>query len=324
MLGGVDVGDRAPARHGGHAVAEQVAPGDQDPRRARPADQLVRRDEDGVLRVQTGLGGRSVGPRAVRRHLDVHVGRGRREVPEGERAVAVQEDRDRPGVREDPGHVRRRREAPDLQRPVGVAEQLGLQAGKVDPPVRVLGDRDDVGDRLPPGQLVAVVLVGADEHDGSLGGRDPACQVVALVELRRQAQPQHVDEAVDGAGRAGAHEEDDMRIGGPDGSRDDPPGLGPEARGLEAGPRGLGVRVRVERQDGVPQVLLDEVEAPSRGGVVGVRHPAHPERPAHGLVIADDRAANRLDQGGRVHREIVAPATCRWSSAPSTGSVPAA
>ena len=41
--------------------------------------------------------------------------------------------------------------------------------GEVDVAVGVLADRDDVGDRLAPGQLVGVVLVRPDEHDRPLG-----------------------------------------------------------------------------------------------------------------------------------------------------------
>ena len=44
------------------------------------------------------------------------------------------------------------------------ASQLGL----VDVAVGVLGDRHHVGDRLAPGQLVGVVLEGADEDDRPL------------------------------------------------------------------------------------------------------------------------------------------------------------
>ena len=74
-----------------------------------------------------------------------------------------------------------------------VADELGLEVGEVDPPVGVLADRDDVGARLPPRQLVGVVLVGADEHDRPRG-----------VEVE---QP---DELVDRARRAGAAEDDDV------------------------------------------------------------------------------------------------------------------
>ena len=68
VLGRVDVGDGAAAGHRGDAVAEEVAAGDQDAGRAGSADELVGRDEDGVLRVEGGVvgggGSRPVPPSA--------------------------------------------------------------------------------------------------------------------------------------------------------------------------------------------------------------------------------------------------------------------
>ena len=49
MLLGVDVGDGAAADDGGHAVREQLAPDGEHARRAGAADELVRRQHDGVL-----------------------------------------------------------------------------------------------------------------------------------------------------------------------------------------------------------------------------------------------------------------------------------
>ena len=79
----------------------------------------------------------------------------------------------------------------------GVLDERALETGQVDPPVRVLADRDDVGDGLTPGQLVAVVLVGADEDDRSLVGRDVRAQRVAVVEVGRDPELEDVDELVD-------------------------------------------------------------------------------------------------------------------------------
>ena len=86
----------------------------------------------------------------------------------------------------------------------------------------------------------------------------------------------------------------------PDRVPDDPPRLGPEARRLEARARRLGVRVGVERQDRVAQVVLDERQAAAGGGVVGVGDAADAERARHRLVVADDRGADQLDEAGRV------------------------
>ena len=46
--------------------------------------------------------------------------------------------------------------------------QLVLEVLEIDAAVGVLTDRDDVGDRLSPWELVRVVLVRADEDDGAL------------------------------------------------------------------------------------------------------------------------------------------------------------
>ena len=97
-----------------------------------------------------------------------------------------------------PGHVARGAEAADAERPVRVPCQLGGQVRLVDVPVGVLVDDHDVGDRLAPRQLVAVMLERADEHDRPLVGGDLRAQSVTLVELGREAQAEHRDELVDG------------------------------------------------------------------------------------------------------------------------------
>ena len=48
VLRGVDVGDRAAARHRGDTIPEERPPGDQEPGRPGSADELVGRDEDRV------------------------------------------------------------------------------------------------------------------------------------------------------------------------------------------------------------------------------------------------------------------------------------
>ena len=220
MLGRVDVGDGPAAGHARDPVAEQLAPRDEDTRRPWAADELVGRDEDRVLvRERVGLA------RRERAHLDRDVRRGGREVPERQRAMAVEQDRDRADVAQDAGHVRGCRERADLQRPVDVLDERGLEPGEVDPAVVVLGDDDDVGQRLAPGQLVAVVLVGPDEHDRALGRRDRGAQVVPVVEVGRQPDLEAVDELVDRAGGPRAGEQDDV-VGSvrADGVSDDPRG----------------------------------------------------------------------------------------------------
>ena len=101
------------------------------------------------------------------------------------------------------------RERADLQRPLGVLLQLLGELLLVDPTVGVLVDGDDVGDGLAPGDLVGVVLVGAEEHHRALGRRDVRGQVVLVVEGRRDPQAEHADQLGDRAGAARAGEEHD-------------------------------------------------------------------------------------------------------------------
>ena len=178
----------------GHAVAEQLAPRDEHAGRAGAADELVRREHDRVLVVELG-----VRPGPMRLHLDLDVRPGGGEVPERERAVAVEQHGDRAGVGQDAGHVRRRRERPDPQaRSRGVSTSARSRPRQVDAPVRVLADRDHVGDGLAPRQLVAVVLVRPDEDQRSLVERDVRAQARSGRRGRRGcAEFEDVDELVD-------------------------------------------------------------------------------------------------------------------------------
>ncbi len=234
--------------------------------------------------------------------------------------MAMQQDRDRPRVAEDAGDVRRGRERPDPERSIGVVEQLGLETRQVDPAVRVLRDRDDVGDRLAPRQLVAVVLVRPDEDDRPFRRRDPVEEVIAIVELGGQPEVQDVEEPVDRSGRARPAEDHRVGRSAADASPDELPGLFAEPRRLEPGPRRLGVGVRVERQDRVADVVLDEREGASRGGVVGVRDAAWTERPGDGLIVADDGVSDRGDERLGIRR----PKAGRGVRFGHAGIVPAA
>ena len=292
MLGRVDIGDGATARDARDAVPEQLAAGDEDTRRPRPADELVGRDEDRVLIGQrVGL---AVGERA---HRHRHVRGGRRVVPERQRAVPVKQDGDRADIAQDTGDVRCGGERSDLQRPIGMRGERDLKRRHVDAAVVILRDDDNIGQRFAPRQLVAVVLVRPDEDDRPLRRRDRRAEVVAIVEVGRQADLQAVDEFVDGAGGPGAREQDDVVRGiGAHGVADDPPGVLAEAGRLEAGPRRFRVRVPVERQNRLADEVLDEGQRAAGRGVVGVRHPTEPERPDDRLVVADDPHPDGLDE----------------------------
>ena len=141
---------------------------------------------------------------------------------------------------------------------------------------------------------------GPTKTTGRSGGGDLGAQPVAVVQFGRDAQAQHRHELVDRGGRAGAGEDD--RVAGARAHRrpDDLAGLLAEAGRLESGTRRFRVRVRVERQDRFADVVLDEGQGAAGRRVVGVRDPACPERSGDRLIVADDRSADRLDEGRRV------------------------
>ena len=235
--------------------------------------------------------------------------------------MLVEEPRDGERVGHDAGHVRRGREAADPERPVRVALQLLGQLGEVRVAVPVLPDRDHVRDRLPPRQLVAVVLVGPDEHDRPLVRRDPRAEIPAVVEVRRETQPEDVNQAVDG-GR-GPRPAEDHRVPrrvAAHALEDETSCLLAEPGRLEAGAGALGVRVRVQRQHRVPDVVLEERQAAPRGRVVRVGHAPDAVRPGDRLVVADDRGADEVDQGvgpGHVHQ-----ASSLWDAGSGAGLDP--
>ena len=114
VLERVHVRDGAAADDIRNGVGEDATAHHQHARRARAADELVRREEHRV--------------EPASRHVDVDVRRGGGEVPERERAVIVQQLGDSHGVGDDAGDVARGAERADLERPVGVAARA-LRAG---------------------------------------------------------------------------------------------------------------------------------------------------------------------------------------------------
>ncbi len=189
-------------------------------------------------------------------------------------------------------------------------QELGVQCGEVDVAVPILGDDDDVCDRLAPGQLVRVMLEGADEDHGSLLRRDVGGQRVAVVEGRRDPQAEDADQLVDRAGRAGAAEDDAGLVRAADGLVNDLPRIVAQAARLQAGARRLGVRVRIARQHLVADQVLDEPEGAPARRVVRIRDPAGAERPPHHLVVPDHRLPDALQEravGRWAHSLSVAP-----------------
>ncbi len=259
------------------------------PRGRRTADELVWRDEYRVL----------VGQRASRVggvHVDIDVGRRGGKVPEAERSVLVEERGDRRGVGHDAGDVRCRRERADLQRSVRVLLELDAQVVAVHSPVGVLPDHHHVGDRLPPRNLVGMVLIRTHEHDRPLSWRYVLGQRVQVIEHRRHPQPEDADQLGDGPGAARPREDDHAVVSTTDCGVDDLPRLLAQPRGLQTGAARLRVGVGIARQHLVADEVLDEAERPPRRGVVGVGHPSPAVRRLHHVVVTDHGVADQPQQ----------------------------
>ncbi len=170
----------------------------------------------------------------------------------------MEEVGDRTRVRDDPGDVRRGGEASDLQRTIRVFLEPAFEVDDVDVAVGVLGDADHVRDRFPPRQFVGVVLEGPDEHDRSLRGRDVVRQVVAVLEGARDAEAEHVHEVVDRPGGTRPGEDDRVRVVGVDAGADQLACLLAEPGCLQTGAGRLRVRVGVQGEHDVADVVLDE------------------------------------------------------------------
>ena len=79
-------------------------------------------------------------------HVDCHIGRGGGEVPERQSPVVVEKTSNHVRVRDDAGHVRGCREAPDLEGPVGVAVSSSRRWARSMCPSASSRDADNVGD----------------------------------------------------------------------------------------------------------------------------------------------------------------------------------
>jgi len=194
--------------------------------------------------VSRALVGRSVGRRPAGRHLDLDVRGGRGEDPRTRaRRGGGARDRDRPRVGGGSGDVGGGGKAPIFSGPVGGAISSASRRVRSIPAVDVLGMGDHVGDRLAPGQLVAV---GARRGRMKTTGRSAAGigpRGVALVELRRQAQAEDVDEAVDGGSSSRSRRRGRRARRSAHRVADDPSRLRPGRGRLEPRPRGLAVGV---------------------------------------------------------------------------------
>ena len=161
-----------------------------------------------------------------------------------------------------------------------MASQLVLEVVEVDGAGAVLAYRHELRGRLSPRQLTGVVLVGPDEHHGSV-----------LWIPRQQA-----DQLVDRAGRSGAAEDHDVVLGAVDRLVNETTCLLAGRGGVSSRRRCLRVRVAVHRQHLVADEVLDERERAPRGRGVRVDHAARAERAVEHGVVADHRAPDPVDQ----------------------------
>ena len=209
MLARVDVGDRAAAGHARDSVAEQLTPRDQDARRPGATDELVRRDEDGVLvRERVCLAERRTVPSRSR-----HTGRR----PRSPRTTAPRG-----------GGAGSRSRRTSLSTPVtfDAAENEPIFSGRSSCSLRAASSR---ATSIRPSWSSGITTMSASDsrHGSSLlwcsygpmnttgrsRGRDVGTKVVSVVEVRREPDLQAVDQPVDGSCRARAREEHDV-LGG--------------------------------------------------------------------------------------------------------------
>ena len=200
------------------------------------------------------------------------------------------------GVGLDAGDVGGGREAPDAHRARLEIDELLLQVGEIDPAVGVFVDHHHIGDRLPPRQLVGVMLVGADKHHRPLVLRDLLEKAVTGVEVCRDADVQNIDQLVDRGGGSGAGENHHVLVRTSDRLLDDLPGVFPEAGGLETRSRGLGVGVGVEGKHLGDDELLDKAQGMARRRVVRIGDPPQAIRSVDRTIFTDQGVADRFEK----------------------------
>ena len=173
--------------------------------------------------------------------------------------MGVQQRRDAVGVADDPGHVAGCGERADLQRTRMVANELFLQDRGVNVAVHVLGNDDDISDRLPPGQVVGVMLERPDEDHRAFTGGDGVAEMVTVFQCGRDTQPEDADQFVDRTGAARSCEDHDGFGVAADSVEDDGTGVFAQPGRLQTGSAGLSVCVGVAGQylvaDKVPRKL---------------------------------------------------------------------
>ena len=274
---GIGPQHRAAAGVVGNAAAVQLLVEHHHPRGAGPAQELVRRKENGVQAL-----GRIGGV-----HVHGHVGGGGGEIDEAVAAVAVHDLGHLVVGGVDAGDVGAGGERADLQVAVLVALQDLFQVVEVGEAVAAAADDLDAAVALVPGGVVGVVLHVGDDDQRFFPAA--ARQLAAI--LVGDAQPQQALQLVDDRGHAEAGKEDGVVVAGVDVALDDLLGLAVGRRHVRAGHRRLGMGVGHERAQAVDDVFLDRAVKAAAGRPVGVEDALFTVGGGEFLVNADDLAA---------------------------------
>ena len=122
-----------------------------------------------------------------------------------------------------------------------------LERLEVDVAVAILRDRDEIGDGLAPRQLIAVVLEGPDEDDGTLRRGNRGTESITSIEVGRDAQVEDAYQPIDGTGAPTAGEDHAGRVVAVHRVADDATRVLAQTRGLQPRAARLGVGVGVRR-----------------------------------------------------------------------------
>ena len=159
-------------------------------------------------------------------------------------------------------------------------------------------ERNDhhIGNALAPGQLVGVVLIGANKNHRSLLRQNKAVQVRIIREAFGQAQVQHVNQLVHRR-RSARSAEDHFIFGGtvhclPDNLA----GLLTKQGSLGASKGGFGVGVSVVGQHVVANEVFDKRQRAPRGGVIRIDQRPNAKGRIDGGVITNNGIADLLDK----------------------------
>ncbi|MCK7541336.1 MAG: hypothetical protein MZV63_65835 [Marinilabiliales bacterium] len=303
-----NVGDGpAAARRRRQVLAIDPLVEDQDAARTGPAEELVGGDEHGV---ETGVLARRSGRRV---HVDADIGGAGRIIEAGHRPVTVEHRGQLADGRDEARDIGGRRERADAHSAeISRVPQQLFEVGQVDAAVPAQAHDDDRARSFAPGQLVGVMLIGADEDHRPVGF-DESFEIGGplrpgmladereehLPGRRRQSCADDPLEAVDGRRAAESDADDPSLRPSIDGLLDGPLGAVENAGHAPAGDVVLGMRIRIVALE-AKEIGLDEAERSSGGRVVAIDHQAFAERGRYGGVDADDLVPQRCGVEKRI------------------------